>query len=346
MAENGVDANNIAQFVRAHVTLSRQVDRLSAQVSNLFRLVSTVATSDRNLESTKATADLQRLLLFATHNARKVLRAAHQFLPYAAKSLRPGNTFKQGMMRSKASDCTLADFRLLLRSLLRNSSIRCKAYPSEFYAMETDPGQCQSLEIVFEAYADICNALGISADVCQAGVYRELRQSRQVAAVQVTGVIRLGEGQGSERARLLLLGRSTPSMPNDDKVHVLYQNDTAWSENAWESELTYRTITLRNIVESTTSPTPTSDDEKPRKSDLNLPPVQRFCYRISWQRNPDAHRYPAVPANLVSGTIRSQFPVVILGTKILLDSVTKIFTSRKNGELLTDILVNENSSTA
>ncbi len=49
--------------------------------------------------------------------------------------------------------------------------------------METDSGQCQNLEFLFEAYSDICKALGVSVDVCQLGFYCELRKSRQVSTV-------------------------------------------------------------------------------------------------------------------------------------------------------------------
>ncbi len=53
MVEKYAHSTDISQFVRAHVHFSHQVD-LSAQVSKLFRLVSTVAIANRNLEKMKS----------------------------------------------------------------------------------------------------------------------------------------------------------------------------------------------------------------------------------------------------------------------------------------------------
>ncbi len=67
--------------------------------------------------------------------------------------------------------------------------------------MQTDPGKCDHIEIIFDTYSDMCDALGISAGVRQAGVYREHKKSKQVMGLQIAGVICFGEGQGSARPK-------------------------------------------------------------------------------------------------------------------------------------------------
>ncbi len=62
--------------------------------------------------------------------------------------------------------------------------------------MQTDPGKCDRIEIILDTYNDICDSLGISADVRQAGVYLEHKKARQVMGLHIAGVSPFRRGSG------------------------------------------------------------------------------------------------------------------------------------------------------
>ncbi len=65
---------------------------------------------------------------------------------------------------------------------------------------------------------------------------------------------------------------------------------------------------------------------------------------MTWTRNKDSASYAHVPAEEVSGSIRTFFPAVVLRPRILTTSVQKIFSTPIRNRCLKQLLVSPISS--
>ncbi len=159
----------------AHMALAKRIDALTESVTSTTRLAMTLSASATMANSTAAMKTKARLLLFARRNATQALRAGHvEFSRNVSPSqICPRNSALQVLIKSKASDATLADFRVLTAALTKSTSFHCEAFPSDFYAMSVDTAVCERIDLLFESYFDLCEALCIPADIREDGVYKE-----------------------------------------------------------------------------------------------------------------------------------------------------------------------------
>ncbi len=155
-------------------------------------------------------------------------------------------------------------------------------------------------------------------------------------AVQVVGVEALDSIPGSSQSRRILLGGSMPSKTTPHSIPMLYQSTLAWTENTWESGFVYRAEPLNPDHLRARNRAPS---EKPRLSDINMPPLQKNTFCITWERSCGGPNYPHMPPEIVPGTLRSFFPAVLLRSRILTETARKVFLSRLNGIFLKQIIV-------
>lgn len=310
---------------RAQLSLSQRVTELREEFSTSSRLLLSASHIASAAEKMKNEGTLQRLLLFASPNPRKVLSRSYPDFSRSVPNPCPGNTVVQVVLRSKASDCTLHEFQVLLNACSDNSRIRCSVYPSEFHAKFPDPSSSARFDIGFDTYSGICEALGINARLREQGLYREKKNSaRKLNSVQVAGV-----ATNDTRTRRVLLGRSMPTRTVQSSAHTLFQASLAWNESTWETGFVHRFENLNLEI---------SRPQQSRFSDINMPPPDSRVFRITWERNPGAFDSPGIQSDMVAGSLRSNFPAVIIRSRILTESARSILMSRIDGFLLKQII--------
>ncbi len=336
----------IRRMQAAHSVLARRMDTLAESLTSTSRLSMTLSASVVTANSTAAAKTKSTLLVFARRNATNALRDGHaefsRNIPLS--ELCPGNSATQVVLKSKSSDATLADFRVLTAALTRSTSFNCESFPSDFYVMSLNAGACERVDLLFESYFDICEALCIPPDVREAGVYKEkYNPARQLRSVQVMGVDALEHGSSPSRARRILLGRSDPSAYSEGKVHVLYQRTMSWSDNSCDAGFEHREDELCNIAQTTTTSQPYARQSARRTSNINRAPG-RTVFRLTWTRHKDSPCYAHVPAAEVSGSICSFFPAVVMSPRVLTTSAQTIFATPIRNQYLKQLLVSRETS--
>ncbi len=142
----------IYELRRAHIDLLRRVTALSRRMDVTSAQVASGNALAAVQKAQGTEKCLQRTILFASINAAKALCTPHPELSRPVTNLCAGNTVAQVMLKSKASDCTLEDFRLFTRECCQSDVIGCMVLPSEFYAMFSDTSKCSRFDIVFDTY--------------------------------------------------------------------------------------------------------------------------------------------------------------------------------------------------
>ncbi len=133
-----MDSNSVIEHLGC---LQRANTRLQKEVDLIKRHIAASESSKKSEISREIDLETQcrlRIILFARRNAVSALKTGHAELSRAPSMLCSGNTVKQVLLRTKASDCTLADFKLFARSFSSSTSFRCQVVPSAFYASISD----------------------------------------------------------------------------------------------------------------------------------------------------------------------------------------------------------------
>lgn len=151
-------------------------------------------------------------------------------------------------------------------------------------------------------------------------------------------------GSSTERGRRIILGRSDPAVFNNGQAHVLHQRTMSWNDSTCDVGFTHRQEDLSSIAELTTTAHPYVRECSRRTSDINRPPSQESVFRITWIRNADSSSYAHVPAEEVSGSIRTFFPAVVFRPRLLTSSAQTIFSTPIRNQFLKQLLVSPASS--
>ncbi len=223
----------------SHSTLMAQVSALASEVRRTRKMALETDYIVRGPSSIKERT-LRRNILFARIAAMKALGGANLELSRHYPLLCPGNSIRQIVLKSKSADCSLYDFRVIASHLSRDSNIQCEIKPSKFHALSCSTTNSDSFEIMFDTFADICEALRIPLDHRIQALYRKRKShSGEIHCVQVLGIETLTDskslsssvnedGQRDLPQRRILLARSIPS-PRDQstsQISVLHQHCT------------------------------------------------------------------------------------------------------------------------
>lgn len=233
----------VKQLQASHVALALKVAALEAKITCTHQLAQETDLIVRGPSSLSERL-LQRTLLFTNIAAVKALQACHTEICRNYSFVCAANSIRQISLRSKTSDCSLYDIRLLVSHFMRQEQLRCTIAPSAFYALLSSSSHPRNIEITFETFADVCDALQISADDREAGVYRERKvncnSGRVLRCVQVLGIdtsLRPGhKNEGTERKILLARSMISAHDSTQKNVHILHQPSTKWSDldGTWE----------------------------------------------------------------------------------------------------------------
>ncbi len=240
MSANGDVGEEMDDIRQQLASMQSRIAALTNSLSATTRLVTTLSSTLSAVSNTERI--ISRTLLFLSRNAAQSLRVGHHELSLFVSPSRlcAANSVTQVLMKTKSSDCTLAEFRILATGFGLSESFHSTTFPSEFYALSIAPSKCSRLDVLFPSYFDLCEALGISVDVREDGVYKEKRNTaRQLRAVQVMGVDAKETGSDSARGSYIVLARSDPSSYCTGETHVLHQTSMTWSDNSCDKEFLY-----------------------------------------------------------------------------------------------------------
>ncbi len=220
MAGNELVSEEVEELKRAQATLQHRVDALYSQIAISVSHQKYVLEAEEDFRAKTR----RRILLFARKNAVQELRLCHSELSQKYSTLCPGNSVRQVLLRTKASDCTLADFRVLVSALVSSLSIKCEVFPSEFYTHFLDTGSAQCFHVSFDTYFDICEALEINVKNREEGLYRSRKDSsRQLRAVQVMGVDILPSRDHPENTRRICSPEALQLLLQTSKSHFYFR---------------------------------------------------------------------------------------------------------------------------
>ncbi len=286
--------------------LEAAMDRVSRRIEGTERLVRGPSSPPERL--------FRRMILFANIAAVKALSATHSELNRKLPYLCPANSVRQLTLTSKVLDCTLYDFRLLASIFFRNPDTTCGLLPSEYRVMHSAPNLVPTSEILFDTYADLCEALQISADVREKGLYRERKNSMgNLRCVQVAGVQLVGQ---DERKIVVAKSYDERKLWTQGRVQFLTQNCLKWSEGTWETGLKLERGSL-----SETGSLRSSCPSGPGFS-LKWEPLNEFY--VPRDASPES----------VAGALRIQFPMVVVRTRILTSTIQQIFSNEEGSSIL------------
>ncbi len=178
----------IAELRSSQVALLSRIEELESDVRDTEELALGTEAIVRGPSSINEMT-VKRAILFANIAARAALRSNHPELNRSCTSLCPGNSVRQIVLRSQATDCSPSDFRILANYFVRKVNIKRKIMPSSDHVLLASNSSVSSFEVVFDTFADFCEALQIAIDHREASVYRERRtRTRALRCVQVLGV--------------------------------------------------------------------------------------------------------------------------------------------------------------
>ncbi len=324
---NTTGACDIQELQRSHADMSVTLLRLAHRLDLMEGRM--VDSRMRNCDAKNSEA-VQRCILFARHRALAILRSGGSEVKRRPSGVCAANSVVQIVLKSQVSDCTLRDFSLLVAHIRREPSISCRISPSDYHAIHPSPASTSRLEIHFDSYKDICEALQMKYPDRNAGVYKKAYDnSRALRAIQVLGVHIL-----TEEDRTIVLGRSMNA--GNGQVAILHQNRPTWRENSWESDFTFRLTTLSNgsLPHTGTSPLPSS----PIGTESNTVSTRKNQFAIVWETLRRVSDPDQRPEEML-GILRSYFPAVVFRTRLLTKSVQTIFDSRFCGRVPTQIIV-------
>ncbi len=259
-----------------------------------------------------------RTVQFTSLRARKILRGHGSELGKSVSSFYPSNSVVQTLLRSAASDCTLSEFQLFASHLSRNKSIQCHAFPSDYHVQFPSAKNLSHLHVVFQTYADMCQALRIDTATREAAVHRERKnRSRNTISAQVLGVELL-----TEKDRRIFLGCNAPSRSSSYRMTSLYQESRAWFEGSWECGFCVRSDSASELFQQENDAI--CDRHSPENSHM---------FSITWEQI-DSSLENFASAENINGTLRSYFPAVVLRTQILTSTVRECFTAPHQGKSL------------
>ncbi len=249
-----------------------------------------------------------RTVHFSRRRAKKVLLSTDAELGKNCFTLCASNSVVQVVLRSTPSECTLHEFQLWAMKLLKDLSVHCYAFPSEYHVKFPNINRCSRLDIVFDTYADLCQALEIDCATRESALYREKKNRRRNSiSVRVLGVEKV-----ISTNRRIFLARNPPSRASADRITTLYQASTSWFEDSWECG-----FSLRSDLASTIH----SPSQMP---DCVLSPEHSNLFSLSWERM-DIGVDQGSSSEIIGGAVRSSFPAVVLRTRLLTSSTRAAF---------------------
>ncbi len=330
----------------AHSALMRRVSQIENDLKSTRQELEARRASEDHRISVRDDLLLRRTLIFARRNALKAITGTNNELNKSYAILCEGKTVRQIIIKSTAMDCTLLEFRVLASAISRNANVRCKIFPSEFYAQCTDCNRALRFEILFPTYRDFCDALGIDASFRETGFYTERRtMKRELRAIQVLGIdlVKRGNESGISKQRRVLLGGSYPDEFTLGESHCLLQANASWTEGSWESGFEYRKESASVIRDCISQEEDGLNSIEPVMSDLNGSYNNRRTFSLFWERSARIGEEHMTPDSC-PGTLRSTFPAVVLRGRKLTSSTQKMFSQRINGYFLKQIVVSAKSS--
>ncbi len=320
----------LEELRKSHAELAARVDNLANDVraSN-----SSVHAARMAVSSSTASFNarvLRRVSHFAKSCAIRLLQSGSSEMKKSGLNLSPGSSVRQVILRSEGTDCTLLEFQLLCAASVSNPAIRCTIYPSQYYASFPSVRRTSRMEISFNSYYDICEALQIDVLEREKGLYRERKTfGRILKCLQIMGVNCVRKRQGENDDRVILIGRSLPIKNWDAEIPVLLQRSLEWSENTWETGLEFSMQPPNSLLPTVTNVL--SCDGAQRTSDINCVAPEHRSFSMYWEKLPGSCSDSETNSEFVLGTLYSSFPAVILRSRILTLSAQEAFSRRFNG---------------
>ncbi len=165
-----IASQRISDLQSSQASLATQVSHLKDALQALEHRISSISQQSRQKSEEEA---MKKTLVFAKIRATSILLAGSLELSKRPSYLSQSNSVIQVMMKSPATHCTLREFQLLALRIRRKPSIRSLFYPSEYSVMFPSVLRTARLEICFDSYKDLCEALELDAYQSDAGIYRE-----------------------------------------------------------------------------------------------------------------------------------------------------------------------------
>ncbi len=297
----------LSELQQSHASLSLRVADLAECLRSTQEKLSVSTDQSRSALSASA----ERSLLFARLRAVTALRSASKELARRHSSLCAANTFVQTQITSKPSDCTMQEFTHLVTFLTTNQSISCSVSPSPYYALFPGITRTTRLDSTFPTYKDIRAALKIDVPMRESAVYQNRRaMNRDVRAIQVLSV----EMSTSNHRRILLGGNFRAKERSDQ---------------AWESAFAFKYEPVPSSKSASPIPATTGSRLTRTTTDLNST-LFDLQFSMTWERIISTTDI-GYTADMIPGKLYCTFPAIVLRSRLLTDSTSKIFCTRVNG---------------
>ncbi len=263
--------------------------------------------------------------LFAGQCAIKTLRGPTKELSKNVYQLCSGTSIRRTVLKSKATGCSLFEFRIFARACMRDPDIQCDLSPSQYCFLNLHASNTSQLQITFPTYFTFCAALDIDIATRAAGIYKIKKKNRHaVPAVQILGIeqVRTSQSNCERNQRHLFPGISQPRTPEQVPRLCMWQRNATWCDTSstWEDGF------VRSI-------------ERPER-DANKIDVDDPLFSLIWKKTGQFEvRESATADQYMLGDLRSTIPSIVLRGRLLTTSVHSFFTSRLDGDLVAQLLV-------
>ncbi len=316
------NGQSLSNLQASHALLASRLDEMERRLQAAENQAVSSKLSFKSLSATAAHCTL----IFVKLRAIAALHTGSKELGLRPSSLCAANTVVQTMIMSKPSDCALHEFQNICSELLSNSSICCAVVPSSYHAIFPNSKRTARLDVQFATFGDICNALRIDTTARERALYRERRNpGRSIRAVQLLGV-----EVASPISRKIILGESYPGSLKSTPSAYLLQRRPVWTQQAWESAFVFKNEVLPVLQSSPPIPASAGSSLARETTDDNSIPFDPY-FAMTWERIQHSGDADST-IDIVPGKLYCSFPAVVLRSRLLIDSVRNIFTTRVNGK--------------
>lgn len=143
--------------------------------------------------------------------------------------LYPSNTIRQTVVRSKEINCTLHEFRCLLKSLYHKRLLSPALFPSFCTAMQERNSSIKEVNVKLANYADLCSASHVDPDTAKKGFLSRTEIETEESASYWGSGVAFTKNRSDFVTRYIAVGRG-PSNGTISKRVLLLQRSPEWCE--------------------------------------------------------------------------------------------------------------------
>lgn len=302
--------------------LTQSQTQLDATQQSLHALESHVLYNSTRIHAYQDHA-LRRLLLFLRASASFMARD-HKLLRSPVSQVAADTAIVQGRLKSRKTDATLREARLLDRYLSGMNSSSSPTYvlhPNRFAVHNERANSINRISFVFRSFSDLCAPLNADLSTRRNAIFRKRTdQLGDCVSCQVIGYhhVRHEEDVATNAARVIVVGGGArfTEFSSSSTMRFITQDSMEWSNGAFETDLEYHAKF--------------SVAQGPQISPESIPSLD---FAIMWEETkPQSNRDDADPDTVI-GSLRIYVPLVVFRGRRLANKVQSFFETRLQDEV-------------